>query len=198
MPNPHEGETYTQGLSRAIDAAYELYRAGEPNGDTRLYEAFRAQARNVIWWKFRRENKALTDDIARRAFMALGKFRDESRASTWFYRIAKNEASRALKEDIEKRNREVVIDLGDADDDHLGIALMADSTNHGAKLYLEQLAEGLPREQLEVISRWLEGFSLDEVAQATGLPIGTVRSRHRLAKKKMAERAHKKKPRSVI
>jgi hypothetical protein len=49
MPLPNEALTYTQGLSREVDATYEAYRAGELNGDVRLYSAFRAQARNVIW-----------------------------------------------------------------------------------------------------------------------------------------------------
>lgn len=195
MPKPHEYDTYTQELSHAIDGAYELFRAGEPNGDMRLYEAFRKQARNVIWWKLRRDNQTLAHDVAIRAFKNLSKFRGKSRASTWFYRIAKNEANRELKHQIKKRNREVVIDPGGADGDRAVIELVAKPTNQDAALDVEQLSEDLPREQLEVISRIVQGYSLEEVAQATELPIGTVRSRHRLAKKKMAKRARKKKPR---
>jgi RNA polymerase sigma factor (sigma-70 family) len=195
VPNPHEGDTYTQELSRAIDAAYELYRAGEPNGDKKLYDAFRKQARNVIWWKLLREDQALAHDVALRAFMALSKFRGKSRPSTWFYRIAKNEANRALEQDIEKRNRQVVIDPGGADDGLPVIELLAKPTNQDAALEVGQLSASLPREQLELISRLLEGYTVEEVARETGIALGTARSRHRLAKKKMAKRAHKKKPR---
>jgi RNA polymerase sigma-70 factor, ECF subfamily len=194
LPNPHEGDTYTQELSRAIDGAYELYIAGGPNGDARLYEAFRRQARNVIWWKLRWDNQSLAHDVAIRAFRALRKFRGKSSASTWFYRIAKNEANRALKQDIKKRNREVALPV-EAGDDRPVTELLAKPTNQDAALDVEQLSESLPREQLEVISRRLEGNTLEEIAKQTGVALGTARSRYRLAKKRMAQRVQKKKPR---
>lgn len=191
-----EDLTYTQRLSRAIDAAFIAYKAGEPNGDTRLYGALRAQARNVIWWSHQRNDQALEHDIARRAITEIGTFRGKSKVSTWFYRVAKNEAFRALKAHIEQRNRMVPIDpVGEDDDEHRLERPVAKPTNQDAKLDLEVLCEGLPREQGEVVSRLAEGYSLKDYAKSAGLPLGTARSRYRLAKQKMARRARKRKPR---
>jgi RNA polymerase sigma factor (sigma-70 family) len=195
LPNQPDKDTHTVQLSRKIDAAYKAYKVAGPNSEARLYEAFRAQAHNVIWWKIKLENPALEHDIAGRAFMALDKFRGACKVSTWFYRLAQNEANRALKQYIEKRNREVPIDPGEEPVDYrLVNKLVAKPTNEDAALEVEQLSEALPREQLEVISRRLEGNTIEEVAKRTGVALGTARSRHRLAKKKMAERAHRKKP----
>jgi DNA-directed RNA polymerase specialized sigma24 family protein len=112
----NENPTYTQGLSREVDAAYEAYRAGELNGDVRLYRAFRAQARNVIWWGLNHEDEGLAHDTACRAFMAIDTFRRKCRVSTWSHRIAKNETSRALKEHIEALNRVPIDPIGEDED----------------------------------------------------------------------------------
>jgi RNA polymerase sigma factor (sigma-70 family) len=190
MPLPNEAQTYTQGLSREVDATYKAYRAGELNGDVRLYSAFRAQARNVIWWKLNREDEALAHDIARRAFMAMDTFRCKCRVSTWSHRVAINEVKRAFKERVEALNR-VPIDLIGEDEDNDVVRLKeleAEQIDQDAVLDMERLRGTLPWEQNEVVSRVLEGYSLEEVAQRAGDPLGTVRSRYRLAKNKMAQR----------
>ena len=49
--------------------------------------------------------------------------------------------------------------------------------------------EQLPEEQAETLAlRVVLGFSLEEVAQATGVPLNTVRSRVRLAKTSLKKR----------
>jgi DNA-directed RNA polymerase specialized sigma24 family protein len=170
LPNELDKDTHTVQLSRKIDAAYKAYKAAGPNSEARLYEAFRAQARNVIWWKLKQDNPALEHDIAGRAFMALNKFRGACKASTWFYHIAKNEANRALKHYIEKRKREVPIDpVGEAGDGRPAIEPLARPTSQDAALDVAQLSEGLPREQLEVIARLVEGHTVEEVAKETGV-----------------------------
>ena len=108
-----ETGTHTQGLSRDIDAAYEDYRAGEPEGEDRLYQAFKAQAANVLWHRLESPDQALAHDISTKAMLAVKSFRGESLLSTWFYRIAQNEAKDALRTKIENRKRLVPIDVED-------------------------------------------------------------------------------------
>src|SRR5271155_2504509 len=104
MPAPdRETETYTQRLSREIDAACEDYRAGEPEGEERLYQALKTQAANVVWYKLESSDQALAHDMSTRAMLAVERFRGKSRLSTWFYRIAQNEAKDALRTKIENR-----------------------------------------------------------------------------------------------
>ena len=188
-------ESYTQRLSREIDAAYEAYKAREPDSEDLLHRAFTAQARNVATFHdLARFELTLAHDIASRAMLALPEFRGRSRLSSWFYRIAQNEVNRALRALIQKRTREVSIDL-DPEDDHASLLqLEAKSTNPDATIELERLQQRLSPEQAEVLALQVEGNTLEEIAERTGTPLGTVRSRNRLAKAR-ARRSTKKKKR---
>jgi RNA polymerase sigma-70 factor (ECF subfamily) len=54
---------------------------------------------------------------------------------------------------------------------------------------LRELLEDLPEEQAEALAlRVVMGWSLEEVAQASGAPVNTVRSRVRLAKEALRQR----------
>jgi RNA polymerase sigma factor (sigma-70 family) len=54
---------------------------------------------------------------------------------------------------------------------------------------LRELLEDLPEEQAEALTlRVVMGWSLEEVAQASGAPVNTVRSRVRLAKEALRAR----------
>jgi RNA polymerase sigma factor (sigma-70 family) len=189
-------ESYTQRLSREIDAAYEAYKAAEPESEDRPHRAFTAQARNVAaFHDLARFEVSLANDIASRAMLALPKFRGRSRLSSWFYCIAQNELNRALRALIEKRKRDVSIDL-DPEEDHAALLeLEAKPTDQEARIELDRLQQSLPPEQAEVLALQLEGNTLEEIAKKTETPLGTVRSRNRLAKAKARRRTKKKKRR---
>ena len=53
---------------------------------------------------------------------------------------------------------------------------------------MEKLERGLPAAQAEVVGMVKEGYSLEQVAEETASPLGTIRSRYRLAKQKMREK----------
>jgi RNA polymerase sigma factor (sigma-70 family) len=188
--------SYTQRLSRDIDAAYEAFKAGEPDNEGRIHRAFTAQARNVAsYHDVARFEASFANDIASRAMLALAKFRGRSRLSSWFYRIAQNELNRALRGLILKRKRDVSIDL-DPEEDHAALLeLEAKPTNQEAIIELERLRQSLPPEQAEVLGLQLEGHTLEEIAEKTETPLGTVRSRNRLAKARARHRTKKKKRR---
>lgn len=186
LPNPREADTHTQQLSREIDAAYEARKAGEPNNDERLYRAFLDQARNVA--RYRVDWSHLPQvgcDIASRAMVKLKGFRGESSVSTWFYRLAVNEAKRALETVISDRNRYVSLTAEDEAEHERQLGIKGMPDDHDTRLDFESRLSRLPLEQAEVISLGREGHSLEEIARKTGLPLGTVRSRHRLAKAKL-------------
>jgi RNA polymerase sigma factor (sigma-70 family) len=191
-----DDESYTQRLSREIDAANEVYKPGDPESEGRLHHAFRVQARNVAsYHDVSRFEPSLANDIASRAMLALPKFRGRSRLSSWFYRIAQNEMKRALRGLIQKRKRDVSIDL-DPEEDHAALLeLEAKPTNQEAKIEFERLQQSLPPEQAEVLALQLEGNTLGEIAEKIETPLGTVRSRNRLAKAKARHSTKKKKRR---
>jgi RNA polymerase sigma-70 factor (ECF subfamily) len=59
---------------------------------------------------------------------------------------------------------------------------------HRRKAFVHRMFDVLPEAQGEVLAlRFLLGYSLDEIAQAVGVPLNTVRSRIRLAKEAMRE-----------
>jgi RNA polymerase sigma-70 factor, ECF subfamily len=187
-------ESYTQRLSREIDAAYEAYKADEPDSEERLLEAFRVQARNVIVYRLQSDDPTLEYQISHRAILALKKFRGESKLSTWFYHMAQNETKRELRRRIRDRERHVPIDVRDDEDEDekCEVQLAAKTGNQDASLDLQKLRKGLSKEQKEVFGLMEVGYTLEEVAKQLGLPLGTIRSRYRLAKAKMKRLVQKK------
>jgi RNA polymerase sigma factor (sigma-70 family) len=91
---------------------------------------------------------------------------------------------RNVKRDVNRR--EVLGQLGPSEDcapDH------SDDLGSRRRDLLRELLEDLPEEQAEALTlRVVMGWSLDEVARASGAPVNTVRSRVRLAKEALRAR----------
>jgi len=201
MPNPHnEKRTYTRKLSREINAAYEAYKAGVPDGWDRLFRAFVAAARNIALFRLgEMYDGTVVYDAAHRAMLALNDFHGRGALSTWFFRIVQNESSSELARLIKKREREESINVPVRDGEP-GETEVMDIPEHlpdqAAALDLAKLRIGLPPEQAEVLDFMAEGYSLGKIAKKLGLPIGTVRSRYRLAKEHMKRKMKKAASRS--
>ncbi|MBX9741553.1 MAG: sigma-70 family RNA polymerase sigma factor [Beijerinckiaceae bacterium] len=104
----------------------------------------------------------------------------KSSLATWLYRIARNR-----RIDILRRDR---VDFVDPDDFALDVA--DESTVDAERLVDAQSRDdvlrgamaGLPDEQLALVKlAFFESLSHSEIAEKTGLPLGTVKSRIRLA-----------------
>jgi RNA polymerase sigma factor (sigma-70 family) len=191
---PDENATFTRRLSHEIDAAYADYRHDVAQNSERLFKAFRAQASNIASYRLGWDDPFLAGDIAARAFLAIKSFRDESEISTWFYRLAQNEANRALRNRIKNRNREVSLsgdDDGDNPLERLEAQLASPPTCHDLSLDVATLKCGLPHPQAEVLALHDEGYSLEQIAKKLGKPLGTIRGRYRLAKEKMRRKVQK-------
>lgn len=184
--------TYTQRLSRGIDAAYDAYDAHQPDAETRLYDALLTQAQNIVWHGFGQPDETLAHDITVRAMQAVSTFRRESAFSTWFWTLAHNEVNRALRTVVEDRERLVPI-VEESDEEGAPPPTEVATPSHSgpvvAAIDLEKLVRGLPPEQAEVFRLHKEGYSLRQIAEITGVSLGTARSRHRLAKEKAKKKA---------
>ena len=178
---PNSDDTYTQQLSRNIDAAYEGYSIGAPDGEEVLYRAFRAQAANVVQYHPGADRGNLVNDIAGRAMMSLRSFRGESALSTWFWTLAQNEVKRALRQLVENRNRLVPLETGEDPDDDPMMKIPASPADPDVTILLEQVLSDVPPAQAEVLRLVEEGRSLEDIARRTGAPLGTIRGRRRLA-----------------
>jgi RNA polymerase sigma-70 factor (ECF subfamily) len=127
------------------------------------------------------------EDIAQEAFIrawrAIGSFRGDSAFYTWLYKIAVNTA----KNHLVAAGRRPPTDDIDADDAVFmaGSQRMHDNATPEREMMRQEIeqsvfstVQALPEELRTAITlREVDGLSYDEIAEAMGCPIGTVRSR---------------------
>ena len=123
-----------------------------------------------------------------RAYRALNTFREESRFSTWLYRLTTNVCLDMLR----RRSRTPEISLTDEDASLPDIpdGRFCPQTELEKKELRRSVHRGLlglaPEFREALVLRELGGLSYDEIAQKTGLETGTVKSRIFRARKKLA------------
>lgn len=126
-------------------------------------------------------------DVAQEAFIkayrALPSFRGESAFYTWLYRIAINTAKNYL---VAQGRRPPGSDIDAAEAEQFDGATLLKEHDTPERLLLRdeieatvfRAIESLPDDLRTAITlREIEGLSYEEIAQAMGCPIGTVRSR---------------------
>ncbi len=104
---------------------------------------------------------------------------DKSSLATWLYRIARNRRIDRLR-----RDRAAIVEPEDAVFD-----VMDESADIEGQVDIQQreklvraAMERLPREQLDLVRlAFFDGLSHSQISERTGLPLGTVKSRIRLA-----------------
>jgi len=109
--------------------------------------------------------------------------KSKSAASTWIYTIARNcridWLRKVARQQVEIRAEDL---YGTADENPNFASLLEVRNQHHIKENLTKL----PSEQLQILTKiYYEGKSHSEVAEELELPLGTVKSRIRLALKKM-------------
>lgn len=132
-------------------------------------------------------------DVSQEAFLkawrGLGTYRVEAKFSTWLYRIVTNVAIDFLRREKRQKATSLTQDQQEeqAVEDH-----QADPYEKVAqKMEQAQVAQAL--EQLEpdhrqaLVLRAVNGLSYEEIAQATGAKIGTVKSRIARGREKMRQ-----------
>lgn len=118
-----------------------------------------------------------------RAYRALPNFRGDSQFYTWLYKIAVNTAKNHLVA-LGRRPPTEDVDAEDAVQFESGVRLRDSGTpeNEAMRQEIEQTVartvEALPEElRVAITLREVDGLSYEEIAEAMGCPIGTVRSR---------------------
>ena len=146
-------------------------------------------------------NRYDAEDLTQEVFVALHhhlpEFRGESRLSTWIYRITKNRALNRLKF-LKRRHHGNHIDVDDpiggrsVSDPDTGDGSRSDPvrglSTKGLSAVLEVHLRALPEEQRTLA--WLpkaEILRYEEIADVTGLPLGTVKSRLHRARAELAK-----------
>lgn len=132
------------------------------------------------------------DDAVQQSMIALVRalpaFRGECHPAGYASRITLRVALRVRKSHKRDANRrEALHQLGQSDEHAPAVTEAALGTRR--RELLRELLEDLPEEQAEALTlRVVMGWSLEEVARASGAPVNTVRSRVRLAKEALRAR----------
>lgn len=103
----------------------------------------------------------------------------KSTAATWIFTIARNRRIDLLRR---REPESVELEEGEGEAEEEFLAGMEASDARLMRERLERAIEALPPEQAEVLRRFfVEGKAHSEIADELGLPLGTVKSRLRLA-----------------
>ncbi|MCG7410469.1 sigma-70 family RNA polymerase sigma factor [Paenibacillus sp. ACRRX] len=106
-------------------------------------------------------------DAVEKAFIHIGKLREPEKFATWFTQIVINQCKMQLR----KRQPIIYTD----DDDSLGFAEVPPSDD---LMDLHALMDQLPPMTRTLIQlKYVQGYTLDEIAEMTELPPGTVRTK---------------------
>ena len=137
---------------------------------------------------------ALAEDLTQEVFVALwtraGQF-DESRGvfRHWFLHLAHNR----VIDEVRRKRRAALMDAEKAPEDvTLGLVSSGDTANEAITAVLageaREAMRALPEEQrIVLVMAYLEGATQQEIAHRTGAPLGTVKTRLRLALGKLRQ-----------
>ena len=126
-----------------------------------------------------------------KAYNSLTSFRGDSKFSVWLYRIVSNVCLDYLR----SRGRRQTVSLSTENDDGEDVEIdIADETQSPERLLDRRLTRdavrrglaALPPEHRQILLlREIQGLSYDEIADALGIEVGTVKSRIFRARKKL-------------
>ena len=179
-------------------------RVGSPEGDAELVRAIQAgniaafdqlvlkhkdKLFNLVYWflgDYQEANDCAQETFIK-VFKSLKKFRFESAFSTWLYRIAMNTCKNRLKSSAYRWKKKTVPleNPEGSNGGNFSSAIRNDSTSPVIELekkerlmLIQQSINSLPEEQKRlVVLRDIQGLSYDEIADISGLNLGTVKSR---------------------
>jgi RNA polymerase sigma-70 factor (ECF subfamily) len=124
----------------------------------------------------------LTQEVFIKVYGSLARYRPEYKFSTWIYRIAHNTAIDHLRRHS-TREQELEVTTGDGDTYEKPYASGAptpeeESLSAERRAEIEDVIQSLPASYRElIVLRHAHDLSYDEIADVTGLPLGTVKNR---------------------
>jgi RNA polymerase sigma-70 factor, ECF subfamily len=136
-------------------------------------------------------NSADAEDVAQeallRAYRSFDRLRDRSRFRGWLVRIAFRIALDRLRSAKRREQRDTLW----SQPEHLPPAASAEdiAVSNQFQGHLERALQELPEKlRLALLLSAMEGHTLEEIASMLGVPVGTVKSRIFIARKKLAEK----------
>ena len=158
---------------------------------------------NTVYWFLGdyQEANDCAQEIFIKVFKGIKKFRFESSFSTWLYRIAINTCKNKLKSSAYRwKKRTVSLENPDSSkEDNRSYEVQNGSPSPENKLekkerrmLIQKAVNALPQDQNRVIVlRDIQGLSYQEIADITGLNLGTVKSRLARARMELKNRLNR-------
>ncbi len=154
----------------------ELVRKAQ-TGDSDAFEAvYRASVGRIYALCLRMsadsaEAEELTQDVFVRAWQKLASFRGESRFTTWLHRLAVNLVLQDRRSKGRRRAKEESVGDLERYGSHARRAMP------GTRVDLERAIAGLPPKARNVlVLRDIQGYKYDEIAELTGVSLGTIKA----------------------
>ncbi len=125
----------------------------------------------------------LTQEVFIRVYGSLARYRSEFKFSTWIYRIAHNAAIDHLRRCDNSRTEDLKLETGDGQTYEKPLASGApspeqESEREERRAEIESIVLNLaPAYRELIVLRHAHDLSYDEIAEVTGLPLGTVKNR---------------------
>lgn len=187
------GENVSLTLTAQPDAVLaSRVAAGDAGSLEELYNRYGVQVFSMAYGILR--DYALAEDLAQEVFMALwtraGRF-DAAKGvfRHWFLHLAHNR----VIDEVRRRRRAALMDADKAPEDAtLGLVSNGDTADEAITSVLageaREALRALPEEQrVVIVMAYLEGATQQEIAQRTGTPLGTVKTRLRLGLSKLRQ-----------
>lgn len=161
-------------------------------GDTAAFEALVQEHGLYVYnlalriMRHPQEAEDLAQEAFLRAWQALPRFRAEARFTTWLYRIVTNLCYNRLpqlKRELNVLNGLDEVLLGD-ERQNTGRAYLNEEMRRDIHAAIDNLADSY---RLLITLRHLQGLSYAEIAEVTGMPLGTVKTGIYRARRQLRE-----------
>jgi RNA polymerase sigma-70 factor (ECF subfamily) len=168
------------------------FKNGDESAFDQLVRNHRPRIFAVLYRLVRNREDAndLSQDVFIRVFRSLSKFREESRLSTWLYRIAVNLAFNHLRRRRRVAQSRVEVPV----DEETMLELPTQSTPQGdfhqseLRQAIRTAVESLPERQRAVfVLRQYDGLKNQEIAQVLGCAAGTVKAHYFFAVRRLQQ-----------
>ena len=179
-----------QAVSRTISAAAdpELVVRALAGREDGFEELVRRYQRPIVAYVYRMVGDYdaaldLAQEVFIKVYNSLERYRPEYKFSTWVYRIAHNAAIDHLRRAGGFRTEELEAEGEDGRTYEKPLASAAptpeqESERRERRAEIEEVVQALPPAYRElIVLRHAHDFSYDEIAEVTGLPLGTVKNR---------------------
>ncbi len=156
-------------------------RVGERNAQRRLYElyhqkVYRLMVRTVGW----QDAADLSQQVFLQLFRKIDQFAGRSKFKTWLYRLAVNEALQHLRREDRYKCRAII-------SEPISKHTPEDKLSENKELLEQALLRLEPELRSIFVLREVEGLSYRELAEAMGVPEGTVGSRLNRARRALQQ-----------